>query len=340
MLHNIRDLSKKELAEIIKINHNSNDSDVFRQADDIRKKYYGNKVYIRGLIEFTNYCKNNCYYCGLQCRNKSLERYRLDKNTILKCCEYGYKCGFKTFVLQGGEDLYYTDEKMEDIIYSIKSKYPDCALTLSVGEKDYKTYKRYFDAGADRFLLRHETADKEHYSKLHPNTMSFENRIKCLYNLKSIGFQTGAGFMVGSPYQSYENLADDLLFIKKLRPEMVGIGPFIPQKQTIFAHKKTGDLKLTLVMLALTRIMLENVLLPSTTALATISKQGRIKGLQSGCNVIMPNLSPFEIRKNYAIYDNKAIGSSETVENLNALEKEIISAGYIMDMSRGDFKRM
>lgn len=337
MFSGIRSLNKNELTDIIKENHKNPNELLFKSADNLRRNYYGNKVYIRGLIEFTNYCKNNCYYCGIQCSNKNVKRYRLDKDDILKCCEEGYNVGFRTFVLQGGEDLYFDNYKMSDIIYSIKSKYNDCAITLSCGEKSYDTYKSYFEAGADRFLLRHETADKQHYNKLHPHSMSFESRIRCLYNLKEIGFQTGAGFMVGSPFQSYENLAQDLLFIKQLEPQMVGIGPFIPQNQTRFSKEKQGDLTLTLVMLSLTRLIIPNVLLPSTTALATISKEGRKKGLKSGCNVIMPNLSPFELRKNYSLYDNKATGGSETFENLKMLKEEIESAGYEIDMGRGDF---
>lgn len=338
MLPDINNLNFKELAEFIKANAFDFNYELFETADKIRKKFYGNKVYLRGLIEFTNYCKNGCFYCGINNKNQNVKRYRLDKETILNCCKEGFRLGFKTFVLQGGEDPFFDDDKIVDIIKSIKERYPECALTLSMGEKKRESYKKYFDAGADRYLLRHETASKEHYNKLHPKNMSYENRIRCLNDLKEIGFQTGAGFMVGSPYQTYENLAKDLLFIKNLKPQMVGIGPFIPQKETIFCSEKQGSLTLTLTMLSLTRILLPNVLLPSTTALGTIDKKGRMMGIKCGCNVIMPNLSPMDSRKNYQLYDNKPFIGNETCENLKILKNEIEEAGYEIDMARGDYK--
>ena len=261
-------------------------------------RIYGHDIYIRGLIEFTNYCKNDCLYCGIRRSNKNAERYRLSKDDIMLCCHEGYDLGFRTFVLQGGEDPYYTDEKMVDIISSIKTEFPDCALTLSVGEKTHESYKAFFDAGADRYLLRHETANPMHYSKLHPSGLSWQNRINCLYDLKSIGYQVGCGFMVGSPYQTAEDLAQELIFLKKLKPHMVGIGPFIAHHDTPFRDEKSGTMELTLFMLGLIRLTLPYVLLPSTTALGTIHPLGREKGILAGANVIMPNLSPVSVRKN------------------------------------------
>lgn len=340
MFNEIKNFNKKEFAEFIKNNFEQNPEPLFAYADRIRQQNYEKKVYIRGLIEFTNYCKNKCYYCGINSCNKNIQRYRLSKSEILDCCESGYNAGIKTFVLQGGEDNFFNDDIISDIIYSIKSKYPDCAVTLSMGEKSKQSYKKYYDSGADRYLLRHETADKFHYYKLHPHNMSYENRIKCLYILKEIGFQTGAGFMVGSPYQTYDNLADDLLFIKQLKPQMVGIGPFIPHNETKFSSFKAGNLILTLIMLSITRIILPNVLLPSTTALATVSDEGRLLGIKSGCNVIMPNLSPVNYRNKYSLYNNKVNSNSETLENLKQIKKQLESIGYEMDLSKGDYKNL
>ena len=265
---------------------------LFKNATEVREKNYGKDIYIRGLIEFTNYCKNDCFYCGIRRSNKNAERYRLDKNEILDCADLGYKLGFRTFVLQGGEDNYFTDEIMCDIVRSIKSKYSDCAITLSLGERSFESYRLLKEAGADRYLLRHETATKAHYEKLHPKEMSFENRLDCLKNLKSLGYQIGAGFMVGSPYQTEENLVNELLFLKELRPHMVGIGPFISHKDTPFKDKPSGTVNLTLFMLGLIRLTLPKVLLPATTALGTIDPLGREKGIKAGANVLMPNLSP------------------------------------------------
>ena len=264
-------LSKEEYTKLISGFDHDLSEYLFGKSRKIREKVYDKKVFIRGLIEFTNYCKNDCLYCGIRRSNKNTERYRLTKDDILICCKEGYELGFRTFVLQGGEDPYFTDDKMTDIISSVKSCYPDCALTLSIGEKDHNSYQAYFDAGADRYLLRHETADSIHYSKLHPSELSWENRIKCLYDLKSIGYQVGCGFMVGSPYQTADNLAEEMLLLKKLDPQMVGIGPFIAHHDTPFANEKSGTLELTLFMLGLIRLTLPNVLLPSTTALGTIN---------------------------------------------------------------------
>ncbi len=307
------------------------------KAIEISKKNFGNKIYIRGLIEFTNVCRNDCLYCGLRCSNRLIERYRLTKEQILECCRIGYPLGFRTFVLQGGEDIYFDDDKICDIIIAIKKEFPDCAVTLSIGEKPKKSYKAFFDAGADRYLLRHETANLEHYSKLHPANLTLKNRFECLYNLKDIGFQTGCGFMVGSPHQTFGCLADDLVFLQEFRPHMVGLGPFIPHCDTPFAKQSAGSLELTLFLLTLVRIMLKNVLLPATTALGTISPVGREMGILSGANVIMPNLSPQSVRDKYMLYNNKLFAGSEAAEGIQQLEKQLAGIGYCLSFERGDF---
>lgn len=294
---------------------------------------------MRGLIEFTNYCRNDCYYCGIRKSNCNAERYRLTKEQILECCDVGYELGFRTFVLQGGEDGYYTDKILADIVSSIKAKYPDCAITLSLGEKSYESYKLLYEAGADRYLLRHETANAQHYSKLHPPVMSLKNRKQCLYNLKEIGYQVGCGFMVGSPFQTTECLVDDLMFIKELQPHMVGIGPFIPHKDTPFAGKPAGTLELTLFLLGIIRLMLPYVLLPATTALGTIHPKGRELGILAGANVVMPNLSPKEVRSKYLLYDNKICTGDEAAECRMCLTHRIESIGYKLVVSRGDCKK-
>lgn len=310
----------------------------FELARSIQKKQFGNKVYTRGLIEFTNYCKNNCYYCGIRRDNNCAERYRLSLEQILECCDIGYDLGFRTFVLQGGEDGYFTDERMTEIIRTIKGKYPDCAITLSLGERSYESYKRMYEAGADRYLLRHETADDDHYGKLHPGEMSLKNRKACLYHLKEIGYQTGCGFMVGSPGQTVECLAEDMMFIGELNPHMVGIGPFVPHHETPFAKEKGGTVELTLYLLALLRIMIPNLLLPSTTALGTIDPKGREKGILAGANVVMPNLSPIGVRKKYELYDNKICTGDEAAECRQCLANRMASIGYQLATDRGDYK--
>ena len=308
-----------------------------KEAESLRKQYYGDKIFVRGLIEFTNICKNNCYYCGIRKDNCNVARYRLTKEEILECCDYGYDLGFRTFVLQGGEDGYYTDERMVDLITAIKEHHPDCALTLSIGEKSYESYKKYRDAGADRYLLRHETANEIHYNTLHPEEMKLSTRMQCLKDLKSLGFQTGAGFMVGSPNQTMETLADDLVFLQELQPEMVGIGPFIPHHDTCFHMEPAGSVELTLFLLSVIRIMLPNVLLPATTALGTMDECGREKGIIHGANVIMPNLSPLKNRKQYELYDNKICTGEEAAEGLKALERRVASVGCHISYERGDF---
>lgn len=333
---NIQTMDKHSLTEIIEKNKETPSQQLLDEAVKVREKHYGRKVFVRGLIEFTNYCKNDCYYCGIRCGNKNAHRYRLTEEQILDCADEGHRLGFNTYVLQGGEDSYFTDKIMCDIIYKIKSKYPDCAITLSIGEKSRESYKAYRDAGADRYLLRHETADNAHYKKLHPSYMSLENRKNCLYTLRELGYQVGAGFMVGSPYQTSENLAEDLLFLKDLQPHMVGIGPFIPHQDSPFANEKGGTLNLTLTMLALVRLMLPKVLLPSTTALGTIDPMGREKGFDAGANVVMPNLSPTNVRKDYSLYDNKICTGDEAAQCIMCLKGRIERAGYEMDMGRGD----
>ncbi len=333
----MNNLTDNELIEII--NTNKYDEELFKTADKIRREHYGTDVYIRGLIEFTNYCKNNCYYCGIRAGNKNAVRYRLTKEEILSCCEEGYALGFRTFVLQGGEDPFFTDEKMCDIVSSIRKKYPDCAITLSVGEKPFDSYKAYFDAGANRYLLRHETADSKHYNKLHPSQMSLETRKECLYNLKSIGYQVGSGFMVGSPFQTTENLVSDLRFLQQLQPDMIGIGPYMTHSETPFSDKPSGTLELTLRMVAILRIMFPYALLPATTALGSIHPQGRELGLKAGANVVMPNLSPIENRKNYDIYENKIATGLEAAQNVKELKEKFAKIGYSIVTNRGDVKR-
>lgn len=331
-------LSRKEFELLLTRRTKESMEQISKKAGELRERHYGKQVFIRGLIEFTNYCKNGCYYCGLQAQNKHLERYRLTGEMILACCETGYELGFRTFVLQGGEDLHFTEERMTKLIREIKERFPDCALTLSVGEKEKSVYQAYFDAGADRYLLRHETADEEHYGKLHPESLSWKHRMDCLRNLREIGFQTGCGFMVGSPGQTMECLAEDLYFIQEFRPHMVGIGPFIPHHDTRFAAQKAGTLEDTLYLLSLIRIILPEVLLPATTALGTIAPDGRERGILAGANVIMPNLSPQDVRAQYSLYDNKLHTGAEAAEALNELKERMNAIGYEIVTDRGDSK--
>ena len=309
---------------------------LFARARKARIRYYGKDIYIRGLIEFTNYCRNDCYYCGIRKSNKNAFRYRLTKDQILSCCENGYRLGFRTFVLQGGEDGWFTEDRMTDIVSGIRQRFPDCAITLSIGELPRESYRRFFEAGADRYLLRHETYDSAHYSRLHPASLSASHRQKCLWDLKELGYQVGTGFMVGSPYQTAENLADDMLFLKELNPQMVGIGPFIPHHDTPFAGQPAGTLELTVFMLGLIRLMLPKVLLPATTALGTIAEDGREQGILAGANVVMPNLSPAQVRENYLLYDNKLCTGDEAAESLKSLDARFHAIGYHIAVSRGD----
>lgn len=336
-LKETRDLSDGELRELIE--DPSHDNALREAADEVRRAHYGDAVYLRGLIEFTSYCKNNCLYCGLRAGNKHAERYRLSKDEILSCCAEGHALGYRTFVLQGGEDPYYTDDMICDIVREIKHRYPDCAVTLSIGEKPRESYERYYKAGVDRYLLRHETADPAHYMKLHPAEMSCDNRKRCLFDLKEIGYQVGSGFMVGSPYQNTDCLIADLRFLQELQPDMIGIGPYITHKDTPFKDEAGGTAELTLRMLSILRLMFPYALLPSTTALGTIDPTGRELGLQAGGNVVMPNLSPTAVRKKYAIYDNKICTGEESAQCRRCLEMRIESAGYRAVTDRGDVKR-
>lgn len=305
-------------------------------AVKIRQRYYSNNIFIRGLIEISNICKNDCLYCGIRKGNKSCERYRLTEEEILECCEAGWNLGFRTFVMQGGEDPYYTDEMLCGIIQKIKDKYPDCAVTLSMGERSRESYQVLYLAGADRYLLRHETADEEHYQKLHPKEMSWEHRMNCLRELKEIGYQVGCGFMVGSPYQTTEHLAKDLKFIETFRPDMCGIGPFIPHDATPFAGEPAGTLELTCYLLSIIRLIYPNVLLPATTALGTIAPNGREKGVLSGANVVMPNLSPASVRRKYELYNNKLSSGAESAQSKEDLTRRMKSIGYEVVIDRGD----
>ncbi len=309
------------------------------RADAVRRERYGKAVFVRGLIEFTNYCKNDCLYCGIRRGNTNAGRYRLSTDEILSCTDEGYDLGFRTFVLQGGEDPFFTDERVCAIVSAIRERHPDCAITLSIGEKERSSYQAYFDAGANRYLLRHETADPVHYGRLHPREMSFDNRVRCLYDLKDIGYQVGAGIMVGSPYQTYSNLLKDLRFLQKLNPDMIGIGPYLVHHETPFCHKKNGSLLLTLRLLAMIRLMLPHVLLPATTALGTISPQGRELGLTCGANVLMPNLSPNGVRKLYSLYENKICTGDESAQCRNNLSIKVGKAGYEIVTDRGDVRR-
>ena len=333
-----RDLTNAEFAVLLDQSSGADRDFLFERARAVRDAHYGRKVYIRGLIELTNYCKNDCLYCGIRKSNASCERYRLTKEQILSCCESGYALGFRTFVLQGGEDGWYTDERMTDIVRAMRQAYPDCAITLSLGKRGRESFKRLYDAGANRYLLRHETADEAHYARLHPASMTLAHRLQCLRDLKEIGFQTGAGFMVGSPYQTTECIVRDFRFLQELKPQMVGLGPFIPHHATPFKDFPAGSTERTLLCLSIVRLLLPNVLLPATTALATIDGDGRIKGMNAGCNVVMPNLSPLEDRSKYLLYDNKASSGDEAAESLRALREHLAAAGYEVVIDRGDYK--
>ncbi|MDR2344779.1 MAG: [FeFe] hydrogenase H-cluster radical SAM maturase HydE [Planctomycetaceae bacterium] len=330
------DLADDEFTQLI-------ESDFFDEqlrqlADKARRSYYGTDVYIRGLIEISNYCRNDCFYCGIRRNNYHVERYRLTRNDILNCCETGYKLGYRTFVLQGGEDKFYNDDMICEIVSTIRKLYADCAITLSLGEKSYQSYKAFFDSGANRYLLRHETADTEHYVKLHPSEMKIDNRKKCLFDLKQIGYQVGSGFIVGSPYQTTQNLIADLRFLQQLQPAMIGIGPFIAHHQTPFQNFKNGELKLTLRLISILRLLFPYALIPATTALGTIDPLGRELGILAGANVIMPNLSPVTVRKKYELYDNKICTGEEAAECRHCLNRRITSIGYNIVTHIGNVK--
>ena len=337
-LHKEHTLTKEEWITLIEGRTPELSEYLFSLARKERHRYYGHDVYVRGLIEFTNYCKNDCLYCGIRKSNGNAHRYRLSEEDILNCCKEGYDLGFRTFVLQGGEDGYYTDERIIHLIRMIKEQYPDCAITLSIGEKSKESYQAYFDAGAERYLLRHETAEPEHYQKLHPDSMSLENRKRCLFDLKEIGYQVGSGFMVGSPYQTAENLVSDLRFLQELQPDMIGIGPYITHQDTPFAEFPSGSLTKTLRLVSILRLLFPYALIPSTTALGTIHPEGRELGLKAGGNVVMPNLSPVSVRKKYELYENKICTGEEAAQCRGCLEARVKRAGYQIVTARGDVK--
>lgn len=330
-------LSKAEYIQLLQDDSASTAQLIFESARRIRNQHYSNHIYVRGLIEATNYCRNDCFYCGIRRSNRQVVRYRLSGEEILDCCQRGYAMGFRTFVLQGGEDPAWTDEKVVKLVSAIKHRYPDCAVTLSLGERKKESYQLYYEAGADRYLLRHETANESHYRMLHPPELSLKHRRQCLWDLKEIGFQIGTGIMVGSPGQTLECLAEDLMFIQELQPHMVGIGPFISHQDTPFHDASNGTLMQTLRLLGILRIMLPKALIPATTALATIDSMGREKGILAGANVIMPNLSPQEARKNYMLYDNKKSTRLENADGLRELKKRMRDIGYEIVVSRGDY---
>lgn len=329
-------LCHEEFVAILECNSKELRELLAEKADIVRQSHFGNQVFMRGLIEFTNYCKNDCLYCGIRCSNKAAERYRLTKEEILFCCRQGYELGFRTFVLQGGEDPYFTDERMVDIVRNIRSTYPDCAITLSLGERSRESYQALYDAGANRYLLRHETADPTHYKMLHPPSMSYDNRMQCLHTLKEIGYQVGCGFMVGSPHQTKEMLARDLLFIQEFRPHMVGIGPFISHKDTPFSNQPNGLLEDTLLLISILRLIQPTLLLPATTALGTIAPDGREQGILAGANVVMPNLSPTSVRKQYSLYDNKICTGDESAQCIQCMANRMENIHFQITIDRGD----
>jgi len=336
MIYDIRNYSHAELTSIIRENFHKPDPRLFELARKTAFKYYDGRIFIRGLVEISNYCKNNCFYCGIRRDNHNLERYRLTPEVILACVQNGYALGLRSFVMQGGEDPGFSDDTMLEVIREFRRNFPDASLTLSLGEKSREVYRQFFEAGADRYLLRHETASKTHYDRLHPPEMSFEARIQGLHDLTSVGFQTGAGFMVGSPFQTPEDLAHDLLFLKGLNPHMVGLGPFITQADTPFADYPSGGANETLVMLALTKLMLPKAMLPATTALVTLLEGNRKPAFDAGANVVMPNISPLDTRKLYNLYSGKLATGAESAEGLDALVAQIKAAGYTPEFSRGD----
>ena len=333
-----RDLPDRDLLDLIVMQDAEAEALLAQRAAAVRQQVYGRDVFIRGLIEFTNYCRNDCFYCGIRRSNACAQRYRLTREEILACCRAGYGLGFRTFVLQGGEDPFFTTERLAELVRAIKRAYPDCAVTLSVGEKDRATYQAWFDAGADRYLLRHETADEGLYRRLHPEELSLQNRMRCLRDLKDIGYQVGCGFMVGAPFQTPEMLLKDLRFLQSFQPHMVGIGPFIPHRDTPFRDCPPGTAQMTLRLLAIIRLMRPHVLLPATTALGTVQSDGRQRGMGYGANVVMPNLSPLSVRKKYALYDNKISTGEEAAESVALLKKSMAAAGYRVVTARGDWK--
>ncbi len=307
------------------------------QAQMVALSRFGNKVFLRGLIEIGNVCKNNCFYCGIRKSNSRLKRYRMHRDSILECCQQGFELGYRTFVLQGGEDPGMSDEKIIDVVSAIRKDFPDCAITLSLGERSRETYEKLFQEGANRYLLRHETFNAKHYQYLHPRVMSRDNRHRCLNDLKEIGYQTGTGMMVGTPLQTIDHLVEDILFIEQLKPEMIGIGPFIPHKETPFATCPPGDINMTLRLISILRLMFPTALIPSTTALASLSPGGRERGILAGANVVMPSLTPCKQQKKYKIYDNKAFEGANPLESYEMIYRRMEAIGYVVSGERGDY---
>ena len=308
------------------------------KARAVAQSRFGRDIFFRGIVEISNYCRNDCYYCGIRRGNRNAVRYRLTKDEILECCADGYEAGFRTFVLQGGDDPHFNDEVMTDIVSAISGKYPECAITLSLGERSRESYQALFDAGARRYLLRHETADAAHYGLLHPAELSWQHRMDCLRELKDIGYQTGCGMMVGAPFQTADHLASDMMFMSEFKPQMIGTGPFLPHQDTPFRDRPAGSVELTLFLLSLCRIMLPDVLLPATTALGTARGNGRLMGVLHGANVIMPNLSPLSQRRKYMLYDNKPIEERSPEESIAALDADLNTIGYRLREGRGDYQ--
>ena len=335
-IRDTQNITYEQLAYVFEHIDAENEQYLYAQARAVSAPVFHKAVYLRGLIEFTNICKNDCFYCGIRCSNNAAERYRLTEEQILSCCDMGAKLGFRTFVLQGGEDPYYTDDMICDLVRRIKAQHPDCAVTLSIGEKEYESYKAFFDAGADRYLLRHETANEEHYAMLHPANLSGAHRKQCLRNLKEIGYQVGCGIMVGTPHQTLRHIYEDFVFMRELKPHMIGIGPFIPHKDTPFKNEPMGSVQQTLYLLALLRLVFPKVLLPATTALGTADTMGREKGILAGANVMMPNLSPVNVREKYMLYDGKICTGDEAAECRRCMDLRVQKIGYHIELSRGD----
>ncbi len=331
-----KSISPEELQTILTDRDEAHEACLFAAAREVAEETFHKQIYLRGLIEFTNFCKNDCYYCGIRCGNKRAERYRLTEEEILSCCDQGEALGFRTFVLQGGEDSFYTDDLICRIIEKIKKKHPACAVTLSIGERSRESYRRFFESGADRYLLRQETANETHYGKLHPPAMSAVHRKQCLFELKEIGYQVGGGFLVGTPGQTVSDIYEDLVFMQKLQPQMIGIGPFLAHQDTPFAKEPDGSVRDTLRLLAVLRLLFPKALLPATTALGTADPKGREKGILAGANVLMPNLSPGEVREKYLLYDGKICTGEEAAECVGCLSDRIGAIGYEISMSRGD----
>ena len=336
-LHQKHTLTAEEYRSLLLCEDTTTNVYLQKKAQQTTIDRFGNAVFIRGLIEISNRCRNNCLYCGIRKGNTMVSRYALSRETILSCCREGHALGFRTFVLQGGEDVSQTDDWVTETVSAVRKEFPDCAITLSLGEKSKEAYQRFFEAGANRYLLRHETFNETHYQELHPSEMSRNHRLRWLEWLKEIGYQTGTGIMVGSPGQTIDHLVEDLLFIERFHPEMIGIGPFIPHAETPFANKPAGSIKLTLKLLSILRLMHPSALIPATTALASLSSDGRERGILAGANVVMPNLSPSSVREKYSLYNQKAAFGSEAAEGLKLLEEQLNKIGYTISNERGDY---